>query len=123
MDTFTFILDIDPRNVDEHPNGNFLILTQGKLVLNVEPVDLTILLVCFVGVNNCTEQSTGISSIGDQTTSATPSTPSVMHTTGATSEVTSAGKHGRLDTLCLYGNTLEIQHNPFRYGMVRLMVW
>ena len=57
---------------------------------------------------------TGISSIGEHTTTAIPSTPSAMHTTGATGEVTSAGKHGRLDTLYIYRNTLEIRHNQFR---------
>ena len=100
VDPFTFILDIDPSFA--YPGGSLVIFAKGKVVSNGEPADLTILLVCFMGVGNCTEQSTGISSIGNHTITAIPSTPSAMHTTGAAGEVTSAGKHGHLDTLYTY---------------------
>ena len=120
VDSFTFILELDPGFA--YPGGSVMIYARGKLLSNGEPADPTILLVCFIGMGNCTKQSTGISSIGDHTITAIPSTPSAMHTTGAAGEVTSDGKHGHLETFYKYRNTLQIRHNQFRFVMVKLVV-
>ena len=66
--------------------------------------DLSIILLCIVGVDGCTEESTGISSDGLQSTIATPSD---IHATGTTEESSAAGRNYVI--MFRYRITLEIR--------------
>ena len=68
------------------------------------PPDLSIMLLCIVGIHGCTEESTGISSDGLQSTIATPNNSHAI----STIEESSAGRHDVIIML-RYLITLEIR--------------
>ena len=71
--------------------------------------EFSITLLCIVGVDGCTEQSTGISFGGLHSTIATPS---VRHTTSPREESSLEGRHDGI-LLIRYNSILEIWRKAF----------
>ena len=90
-----------PNNAVQEPGDTLGLHVRGTLASNESPTDLAFRLVCFVGVDSCTERSTGISSTGVHSTRATASTPSTIHPAALAGRPTSAGKH------CLVRSALD----------------
>ena len=79
-------------------------MLSGFATLENPPV-LSIMLLCIVGIHGCTEESTGISSDGLQSTIATPNN---RHAISTTEESSAAGRHDVI-IMFMYLITLEIR--------------
>ena len=85
MDPYTFILNNIGED-DSQPPGTLVYIDIVGNVLGVTPLtsfNLSLTLLCFVGVDGCTEQSTGFSSGGSHNTIISP-----------IAESSTAGRHG-----------------------------
>ena len=93
VDQYTIILDSLWKN--SQPHGTRVNIEISGMVSDAttSPPDLSITLLCIVGVDGCTEQSTGVSSGGFLSTIATPT---ARHTTTTRDESSEPGRHNFL---------------------------
>ena len=104
VDPYTYILgnNRDQSSLSQGTHVNIIMLCIVSESENANEFSITLL--CIVGVDGCTEQSTGISSGGLHSTIATPT---VGHTTSPREESSIEGRHDVI-LLIRYHSILEI---------------